>query len=266
MRLFFFGYPMEDKLLIVPSPTSDHAIATKENHLVKPKPNQTPLGPNPLVAAGHKLFSIMSELQSQELHFKTEELINYLVKETQAFTHHAEEIGYSQESVIISRYVVCETFDKIIMETNWGKSHSWKPLASQFSHYEQLHGQLSGIIKRMCQLPPAFIDVLEFVYICRSIIDSPSHTAYQDKELNQELYHIINVQRGDCEKKLSNIKANEKTKQPKKTSLIGLWLGLIILAIFVVAAYAFFSYNLKQSSSQIETHLLQIKKNQQPTH
>jgi type IV/VI secretion system ImpK/VasF family protein len=203
----------------------------------------------------------MSELQHNDLHFQPEELSSYLIKEIHAFSAMAEDLGYSQESMIISRHIICNTFDQIILAAHKTDDYSWKTLSSHFPHYESLQTQLKTIIDRMCQLPPAFIDVLEFVYICKSVTQTPDHSADQEQNLKQELYHIINHQRGDCEKRLSNnAKPSAKSTPPARKHSLALvfFVAFFILAFILAAAYGFFSLTLDHTATHIATQLSAI--------
>jgi type IV/VI secretion system ImpK/VasF family protein len=232
-------------------------ITTNKQSLPKAKADKqaanAPLSNKSLVGLAGKLFSILGELKKTNKAHDPRNLRPYLIEQIQVFAKAAKESGHNEETILIGQFILSQSFDAVIATTSWGQQSRWQSLVSALPHSQSLQKNFPLAMQKMCQMPSVFIDILELIYICLNLSES-KQTDPKLSSLNQELYHVIQSERSEFEKRLSRKKPrpNDNNKKVKKTSF---WPFAISTVIIVGGIYFGFNYLLNQSSAPLAQQL-----------
>lgn len=206
-------------------------------------------GLNPLVDTASYLFSILGRLR----HLKSYRQLQRLQKELIAEINNIQEAikdRYSNEYVLVCRYVLCATLDDVISNTAWGGQGQWEPYAllevylQDARHEEKFFTILDRIVKE----PALYIDLMELMYICLSLgykgqYRATEHHHYMLEKITNHLYQHIHAYRGGFSKTLSPALpkllrpvANQDVKKPPLIFIFFVT-ACIIMTIFVSLGY-----------------------------
>lgn len=226
-------------------------------------------GLNPLVDAAGYLFSIIGKLK----HLKFYRQLNHLHKELVSEINHFQDVikaqGYSSEYILVSRYVICATFDDIITNTSWGTQGQWDnySLLTTFNQESTRNERFFMILERVIADPALYIDVMELMYVCLSLgfkggyrLSEFSHN--QLEQITHALYKRIRAYRGDFSRQLSPfpIKATPIIQTPKTKNKASLSLTLLITASMIMLMFIGLGYLLDTISNHAYEALLHIGK------
>ena len=173
-------------------------------------------GLNPLVDSASHLFFLMGKLKRIKDRHNLLQLHYELVKEVRAFQEAVRHCRYGaewlEEYILITSYAVCMTLDDLISDTPWGGQGKWKNLSIVQAVFSETASQKSFfiILERIVIDPDAYIDAVEFLYICLSFgmkchseSDACEFTHEQHTQISNFLYKFIHAYRGMVSKVLS---------------------------------------------------------------
>lgn len=207
-------------------------------------------GLNPLVDTAGHLFSVLGTLKQLKSYRQLNKLNKELIQEITTFQEAIKNLGYNAEYVMVCRYVLCATFDDIIINTNWGGQGHWEgySLLSAFGQDNQHQDKFFTILERAIKDPALYIDLMELMYICLSMgykghYRTTEHSQYQLEQIINTLYKHIRAYRGSFNKTLSasfkHSKSGSKKRRPASFSPFFIFFvtACVIMAIFVSLAY-----------------------------
>jgi type VI secretion system protein ImpK len=226
-------------------------------------------GLNPLVDASAYLFSIMGKLKGLKSYRHLTKLRKELMDEINQFQDVAKAHNYNSEYILVTRYALCATLDDIISNTAWGTQGQWDShsLLLAFNQESIGHERFFILLERLIKDPHAYIDVMEFMYICLSLgfkgqYRSTEYNQNQLELITNALYKRIRAHRGDFSKILSPFPLRHHTptvKSPTKKSMPA-WLIILLSAMVGVVMFAGIRYLLNVTSNQAYQDLTRIGK------
>lgn len=173
-------------------------------------------GLNPLVDSAAHLFFLMGKLKRIKDHENLTKLHYELVKEVRHFqekVHHCRYHSASLDEYIpIATYALCMALDDLIADTTWGGQGKWNDLSIMTAIFSEPASQESFfiILERIIIEPDAYIDVVEFMYIClsfgmrcRNEAELHAFTHEQHGQISNFLYKFIQTYRGKVSKALA---------------------------------------------------------------
>jgi type VI secretion system protein ImpK len=227
-------------------PQSNQAVALLPTFPIIHHPQ---VGINPLVDAASQLFSLLSKLKYSDMQLSLSSLQETLAQQLTTFAETITQYDYTPDYIMICRYILCATFDDIIMHAPWGATQ-WDKYAL-LTTCQQEQPQLNKfflILERAVAEPTLYIDLMELIYLCLSLgykgqYRSSEHNQYQLEQVTHQLYKHIQVQRGPLHKTLSppTLKSSGFTQEvsQQKTSLffVGCVTACVIMTIFISLSY-----------------------------
>ncbi len=226
-------------------------------------------GLNPLADAAAYLFSIMGKLKQLKSYRHLTKLRKELIEEINLFQDAAKSHSYSSEYILVSRYALCATLDDIIANTPWGAQGQWDShsLLLAFNQESINHERFFVILERLVKDPNAYIDVMEFMYICLSLgfkgqYRSTEYNQNQLELITNALYKRIRAHRGDFSKTLSPfpIKPHVPSSKPVTHKHMPAWLIVLLAATLSLTVFAGIRYMLDVTSNQAYQDLTQMGK------
>lgn len=208
------------------------------------------IGVNPLVTAAAILLNLVSRLRVAENYPDINELYQHLVHEIKAFENTAQKQGYRSETILVARYVLCATFDEIILHTTWGAISDWHMhrLLATFQKDSLGSERFFLILERLSEDPAHHIDLLELMYLCLSLGFQGKYRSQERgdlllTEIMENLYQRIHLERGEFNKELCEpFQAIEPPKKSPITSQIPIWLVTILVVTLLMTIYIGFNY------------------------
>lgn len=189
-------------------------------------------GLNPLVDSAAHLFFQMGKLKRIKEHNDLEKLHFELVKEVRHFQDKVHTCRYHSESldeyIPIATYALCMALDDLIADTTWGGHGKWNDFSLVSAIFAESASQESFfiILERVIIEPDAYMDVVEFMYIClsfgmrcRNEAGSNEFTRDQHEQISNFLYKYIQAYRGNVSKVLAPfpIRAKHLPPAPKRS-------------------------------------------------
>ena len=229
------------------------------------KPGQDLLAAaNPLIVAATKIFSAITRLNPEKNHYDVDKLKNFLSTHLQQFSKEALHLNYMPESISLCEYVLAHAIDHKIEHSDWGKMVHWHEhrITKSLAHHQALEIEFSAVLRKMCVLPGTFIDILEFVFICRSFSDysQSSETSLNITEDQSLVYSVIRNQRGEFDKRLS---PKHQRIEPKKNvtpfSFKTFKFLLMIAALFIFMGYCGYQYFLHKDQVALDQNLVTLQ-------
>lgn len=238
---------------------STSSLATQ---LVSTNPHT--LGTNPLTGVAAKLFSILNQLKKNIQAYQPDVLHQYLAQEIKQFGEQSKNMGYKDDHILVSQYILCYTFDNTIIHSSWGQQHKWQnfSLTNMLPHSHSIEQNFKVALKKMCQLPDVFIDILELIYICLNLTHTTEHSTFNQGWQSQDnlsaLYSVISLQRGEFEKRLSKPAPTfPKIIRKKSKKNLG-FLFMFGSILIMIGMYVGVSYLTDQASQPILKELNSI--------
>lgn len=181
------------------------------------------------------------------------------------FEQNARTSGCSPESVMAARYALCTLLDETVLSTPWGVDSPWskQSLLSTF-HNETWGGEkFFQILERTGQEPARNIDFLELMYLCLALGLEGKYRVLERgraklEEIQDNLYRMIRMQRGDFERELSPKWRGVPDKRNTLTRYVPLWVVGALAGTLLLAAYAGFSFILNNGSNPVHEKLENI--------
>jgi type VI secretion system protein ImpK len=142
---------------------------------------------NQLIAAAMPLVCLLARLHSVTTEPDLNKLNQQLIHEINAFCSLIQGYSYPFEILVVSRYILCVTFDEWIFASNWSYRQAWQKLnlvtalqslpqmmeADNVTHTQNMILITEHLVKN----PQEHLDILELIYLCLT------HGFQDDREL-----------------------------------------------------------------------------------
>jgi len=214
-------------------------------------------GINPLITAAACLLTTLASLREIPYVSNVQELYQELAHEIRAFETQAQTQGYRSELILVARYILCATFDEIILNTAWGKQSEWpKHKLLTVFHNEDWGGErFFLILERLSADVALHIDVLELIYLCLSLGFIGKFALMENglEQLNkttENLYQAIRWQRGELKKELLIQETTPKSPEITQQEPLPLW--LLAIFVFIVLSTLYFAFNFMLGNNTIQ--------------
>lgn len=236
-----------------------------ESHII---PHHPKAGLNPVADAAGYLFSVIGKLKQIKAYRQLSKLQKELMQEINTFQEVIKNNGYNSEYIIVCRYVICATFDDVIVNTSWGGQGQWDnySLLASFNQDILHHDKFFNILERAVKEPTLYIDLMEFIYICLSMgykgqYRSTEHSQYQLEQITNSLYKHIQAYRGSFSKMLSPMplrlpRPNTITAPTKHSSPL---FTFVVTACIIMIIFISLGYLMDVISNEAFKNLEQIK-------
>ncbi len=223
-------------------------------------------GINPLSAAASSLFSLIGKFRQMDHYPKIEGLHHCLVHEINAFIWNAQRRSYSDDEVLIARYIICATLDETIQNTVWGKEAQWH----KHNLLTYFQGEVWGgerfffILEKLREFPETYIDLLEFIYLCLSSGFEGQFRVFENGKLQLEsivddLYHLIRKHRRHYSRQLNHKQTPYKKFSQELQHLLPLWMIICVSVAILLILGLGSSYVLHATSQPLYSALQELQ-------
>lgn len=224
--------------------------------------------PNRLLLASRSLLDTICRLQIAPVASDWSQLQYDLQQSMKTLVVRATQEGYSNEVVLMARYILCATLDETLLHHSQLAVETWQPycLLNNFPVEQLSQEQFFPALEVLREDPKRHIDILELIYLCFNLGFRGSYRTLpqEQTQLTQwkdEIFQLIKKQRGEVEflSSAQNRQVFKPKTMPSTSSLKIGRTGLITL-LFLGTLYAGFTYtdfvkaqNLLQNLAQILT-------------
>lgn len=203
---------------------------------------------NPLVSAAAPLLSTATALKQLATAPHVLQLYHDLCHEIKAFENKTQSDNYRPHIILAARYVLCAFIDETVLTTAWGNNSEWRNqnLLNTFQQEPWGGERFFVILARSYEDPTTHLDLLELMYLCLSLgfegkYQNRTHPQQQLSEIIDELYEIIQKQRGETNKQLF---LESAAVQQSQISLYRppTWLITLLFLLLLAGIYSGFNY------------------------
>lgn len=263
----FADYIDQDKTILRPNPGG-----RKTNFSPPPDESQgftsdftlpTHLSSNPITAHATALLSLVSQLRQTIAHSDSAGLRNRVIQEIKQFEKNLLNQQIAPEQIRAAHYVLCAALDEAVLHTPWGEQSLWRTQSLLVTFHKEAWGgeKFFLILKNAQQNPATHLNLLELLYLCLSLgfkgkYHIQEQGASQLEAVRENVYLLIQRQRGDSEPELSVHWQGIKNQRNELASLIPNWVILSIslcLGIVIFMGFRYFIYNHPPLSVEIKS-------------
>lgn len=226
---------------------------------------------NPLTASALSLLSLVAQLRNTASHPDIAGLRNSVINEVKRFETKALGRGVPSDQVQAARYALCTLIDETVLNTPWGCNSLWSTQSLLITFHKEAWGgeKFFQILKNIMQQPGTHLHLLELLYFCLCLgfegkYRIQEHGMTRLEEVRENLYQIIQRQRGDIEKELSIQWQGIKDKRNMLTRLVPLWVIGAVVGVTLMLAYLGYLYMINAESSPLLARLYVIKDGLEP--
>jgi type VI secretion system protein ImpK len=209
--------------------------------------HQAKSGVNPLVDAAGYLFSRMGKLHTV-MSVDFQQLQASILREIAQFLEHIKQEAYPSEYALVARYILCVSFDDIILHAPWGQESFWQKhsLLTVFHQENISEERFYLILERLMKAPVNHIDMMEFMYVCLSLgfkgnLRTNAQSHHDLEHITNALYQSIRAVRGDFIRALSpyplRLAHQTKSVQPHFPGWLIILLTLSFCALVIISFY-----------------------------
>ncbi|GAB4272409.1 MAG: DotU family type VI secretion system protein [Methylomicrobium sp.] len=221
---------------------------------------------NPLTACALSLLSVVAQLRNTASHPDIAGLRNSVINEVKRFEAKALNRGLPPDQVQAARYCLCTLLDETVLNTPWGCNSLWSTQSLLITFHKEAWGgeKFFQILKNIMQQPGTHLNLLELQYYCLCLgfegkYRIQEHGMTRLEEVRENLYQIIQRQRGDIEKELSIHWQGIKDKRNVLTRLVPLWVIGSVVGVTLMLAYLGYLYMISAASGPLLARLYGIK-------
>jgi type VI secretion system protein ImpK len=274
----FGDYIDDDKTIVRPNPggrrTSSADLSTVElkvsgsvtgiPELLHSQISQT--SGNPLTGNAIALLSLASQLRNTVSHPDVSGLRNSVINEIKRFETNLKNQNVSTEQIQATRYALCSLLDEAVLNTPWGGNSVWSTQSLLITFHKEAWGgeKFFLILKNAMQQPGIHFHLLEFLYFCLCLgfegkYRIQEHGATKLEEVRENLFQIIQRQRGDSDRELSIQWQGIKDQRHVLAKFVPLWVIALISAVVLMLIYFGFLFAINSSSGLLLGKLYGIK-------
>ncbi len=223
-------------------------------------------GLNTLVDHSYTLFILANQLRNSASQRDVGVLRADLIQQIRLFEDGARASGVSMESTLTARYLLCTFLDENILSTPWGSESNWgaQTLLSTF-HNETWGGEkFFLVIEKLKPDAATNIDILEFIYLCllfgfRGKYGVSEQGAAKLLQIQDDLYRIITLQRGEFERELSPAWKGVPDKRNALVKYVPLWVVVALAGLILLLVYSGFRFIVGTTTEPIYQHIEELK-------
>ncbi|MDO9241641.1 MAG: type IVB secretion system protein IcmH/DotU, partial [Methylicorpusculum sp.] len=165
---------------------------------------------NPLTQCALSLLSLVAQLRNTSSHPDIAGLRTSIINEVKRFETTSLQRGVPADQVQAARYCLCTLLDETVLNTPWGNNSLWSTQSLLITFHKEAWGgeKFFQILKNIMQQPGTHLHLLELLYFCLCLgfegkYRVQEHGMTRLEEVRENLYQIIQRQRGDYEHELS---------------------------------------------------------------
>jgi len=226
---------------------------------------------NRLLGCALPLLSLVIQLRNSTSHHDISGLRNALINEIKAFDMKARGLGYAADQVQTARYILCSLIDEIVLNTPWGGNSIWATQGMLVTFHKESWGgeKFFQILNTIISQPGKFLDLLEIFYYCLSLGFEGKYRVQQRgkeqlQDIRENLYQVIQRQRGDYDKELSFQWQGITDKRNPLVKYVPFWVIAAATAVFLMLLYLVFLFFINQASNPLMAQFYQIKDSIKP--
>lgn len=277
----FGNYIDDDKTILRPTPGGRKP--KPQEQIPAHVPDNTPMPPeglherivyskdNPLTACALSLLSLVAQLRNTASHPDIAGLRHSVINEVKRFEAKALGRGVPPDQVQAARYCLCTLLDETVLNTPWGCNSLWSTQSLLITFHKEAWGgeKFFQILKNIMQQPGTHLHLLELLYFCLCLGFEGKYRIQEQgmtrlEEVRENLYQIIQRQRGDIEKELSIQWQGIKDKRNILTRLVPLWVIGAVVGMVLMLAYLGYLYLINAASNPLLAKLYVIKDGLEP--
>lgn len=275
----FGDYNDDDKTIIRPNPGGRRAATESGAGYAQPaaavltggvpEPLRTQIAQasgNPLTAAAIALLSLSPQLRNTVLHPDIVGLRESVINEIKRFETHLRSQNVAAEQIQAARYALCTLLDEAVLNTPWGGTSIWSTQSLLITFHQEAWGgeKFFLILKNAMQQPAAHLHLLELLYFCLSLgfegkYRVQEYGVRQLEEVRENLYQLIQRQRGDSERELSVHWQGIKDQRNILAKFVPLWVIAALSSLLLMLVFLGFLYAINSTSSPLLSKLYGIK-------
>ena len=210
---------------------------------------------NALLSCALPLLSVVNQLRNSASHADVAGLRNSIVNEIKTFDVKGRQSGCPVDQVQTARYALCSLLDEVVLNTPWGGNSVWSTQGMLITFHKESWGgeKFFQVLNNIISQPGTYLNLLELLYYCLSlgfegkykIQDQGQNKLYDIKE---NLYQIIQRQKGDYEHDLSLQWRGITDKRNALARYIPLWVVALVMAAILSFIYVGFLYAINLNS------------------
>lgn len=241
-------------------------IQTQPHSYYRSKLALSNAGINPLISAASALILLATNLRNLAVAPDISRLQHDLYHEMQAFEIRAQSLNYRSQAIRAARYILCALLDEVILSTAWGRQCGWQQqnLLSTF-HGETWGGEkFFAILQRSSEDPALHIDLLELIYIGLSLgyegkFKLLEHNKQQLDEVIDDLYRVIQQQRGEFSKRLTLTQTLPQVIHKKNVWMLPIWVTALLMLVSMGVVYEGFAILLQHETATVYHELINLQ-------
>ncbi|MDO8843654.1 MAG: type IVB secretion system protein IcmH/DotU [Methylicorpusculum sp.] len=221
---------------------------------------------NPLTQCALSLLSLVAQLRNTSSHPDIAGLRTSIINEVKRFETTSLQRGVPADQVQAARYCLCTLLDETVLNTPWGNNSLWSTQSLLITFHKEAWGgeKFFQILKNIMQQPGTHLHLLELLYFCLCLgfegkYRVQEHGMTRLEEVRENLYQIIQRQRGDYEHELSISWQGIKDKRNALSRLVPLWVIGSVVGVTLMLVFLGFLYLINAASSPLLAKLYNIK-------
>lgn len=226
-------------------------------------------GLNPIVDSAGHFISVLGNLKTFKKAEQARRAANDLFEELKVWQARIQSLGYANEFILVSRYILCATFDDIAATLTCCTDSP--PSLLQAYKLDLDHEQkFFDILERAIREPVFYIDLMELMYICLSLgyqgkYRSKEQGTFELEQITDTLYKHVRAYRGSISKMLSPTplrvsKIPVKTSPSASQTLAKTFAGSACMLMFIFISLGYLMDTLLNEAyndiTQVEKHLI----------
>ncbi len=210
---------------------------------------------NPLVNGAMALLSLVNQLRNSTTHQDISGLRQLVINEIKQFDQQSLQKGCPADQVQTARYALCSLIDEVVLNTPWGGNSIWNTQGMLITFHKEAWGgeKFFQVLEKIIPQPGTYFNLLEFYYYCLSLgfegkykIQNQGQNHLYD--IRENLYRVIQRQRGDFEPELSLNWRGITDKRNVLARYVPLWVIGLIGAALLTLIYLGFLYSINQNA------------------
>jgi type VI secretion system protein ImpK len=221
---------------------------------------------NPLTGAAMSLLSLVAQLRNTASHPDVAGLRVSIIEEVKQFENKLKSQSVSSEQAQAARYALCTLLDETILNTPWGCNSIWSTQGLLILFHKETFGgeKFFLILKNCMQQPGTHLDLLELLYFCLCLgfegrYRVEDHGLSKLEEIRENTYQIIQRQRGDVERTLSQHWQGIKDKRNGLAKFVPLWIIGSVASLLLMLGFLGFLYGINTASNPVLSKLYALK-------
>jgi type VI secretion system protein ImpK len=222
---------------------------------------------NPLTSSAQSLLLMVVQLRNTREHPDIAGLRQAVINEIKLFEAKINQQGVSAEQHQAARYALCALFDETVLNTTWGCNSLWGTQSLLITFHKEAWGgeKFFLILKHCLQQTQAQLALLELLYFCLCLGFEGKYRIQDNgrsqlEEVRENLYRVIQQQRGDSEKDLSINWQGVDDDQHRLIESIPLWRIAAISAVLIALIFLGFWYFIHANANPLIAKLQDINK------